>query len=85
MKVDRRHVSHILHERRDGRNYLTLLVSYPFPWSYKAASHPVRRECGDAGECAALLRQIDAHLVQGFEIELVIENGEISAMTFLTQ
>lgn len=81
--VNRRYVSHILHERRARKNYVTLLVTHgPNYHAFHSRLHALYKHCGSYRTCFLLLRRLDRHLRAGHNLGLEVHGSQVRRILF---
>ena len=83
--TNRRYVSHITHELREERHYVTILMTHPGVWAFHSTPYAVHYECGSARDCLLLLRKLDDFLQSGWNIGLRLNGSEIKEIIFLVK
>ncbi len=81
--ANRKQISHILYENREGRNFVTLLMTHPGVWAFKSDSHPLRYPCETSAECLNLLGKLNGFLSRGWNLRLATQGSLIRQIEFL--
>ncbi len=83
--TNRRYVSHIVYETKDLRHFVTVIMTHPGVWAYRANSHALHYECNNAKSCLDLMRKLDDFLQSGWNIGFRLHGSEIKEIIFLEQ
>lgn len=80
--TNRRSVSHILHELRGAKHYLTLITTHPRHWAFHARSHALYYPCGEPKLCLAEMKKLDRFLKSGYNFSLKLQGSIIKKITY---
>jgi len=78
--INRRHISHILYEKRGEKESITFLTTHPAPWNFHADSHPLYYYCKE--NCLSEMKKIDSYLRSGHNLGLKLLGSEILAIRY---
>lgn len=82
--TNRRFVSHLLFEHREGRNAITILLSHgPNYNAFHDIPHALHFFCGTAMQCLQTSDRIDTHLRSGYNLGLNLKGSRIVRLEFL--
>lgn len=65
------------YERCAPNHCVTLIAVHPGLWAWRADSHALKYICPGPAECMDVMRRIDAHLVSGENLILIVDGSYI--------
>ena len=80
--TNRRSISHILYEARDGRNYVTLITTHGGVWAFHASSHALHYACPSPRSCLQEMKKLDQFLKSGWNIGLHLRGSQIQRIEY---
>ncbi len=81
--TNRKYISHLVFEQREGDNRITLVTTHFLYWAYKSDSHVLYYPCGDISHCVKEMIRLDRHLKEGWNIGLELEGGTVRELHYL--
>lgn len=83
--TNRRYISHILYEPREGLPALSILTTHPRQDAFKSDSHRLHYHCQTAELCLNELSRLNQHLRSGHNIHLTLRGSQILRIRYLTE